>query len=209
MAESSRIVEYATAPVDIPWLRVALLLSLSGCVGGVDVFLVDGGPRDGAPRDTGPDGQPPGDACDGAVPGIYYRDEDGDGWGDQAQPREGCTTPEGHVAARELESIPKWDCDDMSGTTFPGGTETCDDNNEDEDCDDEVDEATQFRCYVDRDGDTVAAEDAEFDEYACNDLSGLAECLPSNDGTFLAPSGWLVDCDDNDANRSPLRGNCD
>jgi hypothetical protein len=86
------------------------------------------------------------------------------------------------------------DCDDDDGGAFPGGTEVCDTNDVDEDCDGTVD---------DDDTDVSAAsttpwyEDADDDGFGDASVS-VTRCDP--------PSGYLGnddDCDDSDASISP------
>ncbi|MCB9599482.1 MAG: hypothetical protein H6720_03845 [Sandaracinus sp.] len=71
------------------------------------------------------------DDCDGNVDelegNVFYRDADGDGWGDatDAVERDDCEAPDGYVGR-------VGDCDDTASTTHPGATETC--NGVDDDC---------------------------------------------------------------------------
>ncbi len=68
--------------------------------------------------------------CDGLVDedvtNTYYRDSDGDGYGDSSTTTEACTVPSGYVTNSQ-------DCDDSLDTAKPGGTEVC--NGRDDDCD--------------------------------------------------------------------------
>ena len=81
------------------------------------------------------------DDCDGAVDEeaslTFYRDADGDGFGqsgDGAEPPvQACDQPEGFT-------LTPGDCDDGSPFAFPGGTERCAPPGVDEDCDGNVDE---------------------------------------------------------------------
>jgi len=97
--------------------------------------------------------------CDGTVDNAFdahpfYRDEDGDGYGDPNQVGWGCTAPEGYVADAS-------DCvDDPAGTSgiagsaiHPGATEQC--NGVDEDCNGVTDDgvASAPTWYLDTDGD--------------------------------------------------------
>jgi hypothetical protein len=79
------------------------------------------------------------DDCDGTVDDgagstTYYRDADGDTYGDAATTTTGCTTPSGYVTNAT-------DCDDADATAHPGGTETAYDG-VDNDCDGYQDEMT-------------------------------------------------------------------
>lgn len=66
--------------------------------------------------------------CDGqvdeGVKTIWYRDSDGDGFGDALNTQESCSAPAGYVASGT-------DCDDTEITIYPGALEICDgqDNN--------------------------------------------------------------------------------
>jgi hypothetical protein len=71
--------------------------------------------------------------CACPTPATFYRDADGDGYGDPGRPRGTCdgTTPSGYVAGAT-------DCNDASATVHPGATEVC--NGIDDDCDLSIDE---------------------------------------------------------------------
>ncbi len=113
------------------------------------------------------------DECGG---NTFYRDADGDGFGDPSDEQTGCFAPEGYVADSS-------DCDDTSAAIFPGAPETCDDI--DNDCDAEVDEGISTRWYLDADGDgfgrkrTSIVDCAQPEGYVadnsdCDDDEGLA-----------------------------------
>jgi hypothetical protein len=84
------------------------------------------------------------------------------------------------------ESTDATDCDDRANDVFPGGTETCDER--DEDCDGTVDEdASGVAWFADSDGDGHGDPAISVD--ACG-----------------APSGYVAsadDCDDTDASVNP------
>ncbi|MCY3001797.1 MAG: MopE-related protein [Planctomycetota bacterium] len=86
---------------------------------------------------TAPDGMVPGDTNGVAdlfavsICSTSYRDADGDGFGDLAQPSQACPVPAGY-------SVIAGDCDDTSPTRYPGAPELC--NGLDDDCDGQVDE---------------------------------------------------------------------
>jgi hypothetical protein len=65
-------------------------------------------------------------------PSTWYRDADGDGWGDATHTKEAIEKPDGYVAKAG-------DCDDADDAVHPGATEVCDDG-KDNDCDGNVDE---------------------------------------------------------------------
>ena len=75
------------------------------------------------------------DNCDGqideGVKTTYYRDADGDTYGNASDSTEACTAPDGYVENNT-------DCDDSNPNVNPGATEVR--NSIDDDCDGEVDE---------------------------------------------------------------------
>lgn len=75
----------------------------------------------------------------------YYKDYDGDGYGDDDEQVVDCTQPEHYT--------PKGgDCDEIDADTHPDRSELC--NNKDDDCDGEVDENLEETThYQDADGD--------------------------------------------------------
>ncbi len=110
---------------------------------------------------------------------IWYRDADGDGHGQPADPADpastktACEAPQGYAALGD-------DCDDLHKTVFPGADEVC--NGLDDDCDTQTDEdatdATTW--YRDADGDGFGVDDDTTD--ACEAPDG-----------YVAQTG---DCDD-------------
>lgn len=83
--------------------------------------------------------------CNGdSAPEIYYLDDDGDTFGDPNVTMEACAQPTGYVTNDN-------DCDDACMACGPGGTEACD--NRDNDCDMQIDEAGGVIYYTDSDGD--------------------------------------------------------
>jgi hypothetical protein len=88
------------------------------------------------------------DDCDGQVDEgvllIFYRDADGDGFGNLAVTTQACSAPTGYVNNYD-------DCDDTRNTVYPGATEVC--NNIDDDCDGQIDEGVLLTFYRDADGD--------------------------------------------------------
>lgn len=95
------------------------------------------------------------DDCDGKVDEAteYFRDDDGDGYGNPELPKLACTnlTTEGHVTNKR-------DCNDKNNAVNPGSAEICD--TLDNDCDTLIDEGFD----VDADGVTVCTGD-------CNDVN--------------------------------------
>ena len=100
----------------------------------------------------------------------WYADTDSDSFGDPAELLLSCTQPSAYVADDT-------DCDDTTGSTYPGAEESVADG-VDSDCD------GQELCYADKDSDSWGDE-----EVASSDLSCSAENLANQDG----------DCDDGDA----------
>lgn len=87
------------------------------------------------------------DNCDGTVDegcGVYYRDADGDGYGDQGSVVSADTPPPGYVEQST-------DCNDSDPAVHPGASETC--NGIDDNCDGTTDEGC-FTYYLDADGDS-------------------------------------------------------
>ena len=160
----------------------------SGAVLTCDVL--EGHSRVGGDCDDDDDRANPGatEACDGidndcngttdigAVDGrTFYRDSDGDGYGDVDTTTSGCEVPVGYVLNAD-------DCSDLSATVSPDGVETC--NGVDDDCDGIVDESFESSIwYRDADGDGRG-----------DPLDARLSCFP--------PSGYVVtsnDCNDSDS----------
>lgn len=78
---------------------------------------------------------------------MYYRDADGDGYGNPADLVNDCSGPAGYVADNT-------DCDDSNDTVNPGATEIC--NDMDDNCSgtvDDVDASRLVTYYMDADAD--------------------------------------------------------
>ena len=115
------------------------------------------------------------DDCDGdideGVATTYYRDEDGDGFGNPSRSRQDCAAPNGYtIVAR--------DCDDTNAEINPNAVETC--NGIDDDCDGTVDEGVM----------TTFFRDADIDGYG--DASNTIQACSSPNG-YVTSAG---DCDD-------------
>ncbi len=128
------------------------------------------------------------DDCDGDVDQdavdapTWYLDSDADTYGNPAISTVDCEQPAGWVADDT-------DCDDLHTPSHPGGTEVCDEH--DNDCDGTVDEddATDAPTwYEDEDGDLWGA-----------DATGTTQC-DAPDSTWVTRAG---DCDDEHAKASP------
>jgi len=98
----------------------------------------------------------------------YYRDADGDGYGDQDVEVWDCARPAGYVDSDvDNDGQPDWDCDDTNPAIHPGAAEVCDgvDNN----CDTQIDEG-----QADFDGD------------------GLCDSIDSDDDNDGMPDTWEI-----------------
>lgn len=122
------------------------------------------------------------DDCDGALDDglvfAWWRDLDGDGFGDAAAPLATCLPPAGYVANA-------LDCDDTNGAIHPSAVESC--NGVDDNCNGAVDEALLTTFFLDADGDGYGA-------------AGLALVACTQ------PTGYVLnslDCDDARSNAYP------
>ena len=120
------------------------------------------------------------DNCDGNIDEgcvTYYRDADGDTYGDPGDPTTATSQPAGYVAN-------SGDCDDTNGNVNPGATEIC--NGVDDNCDGNIDEGC-VTYYRDADGDTYGDP-------------GDPTTATSQPAGYVANSG---DCDDTNGNVNP------
>jgi gliding motility-associated-like protein len=110
-------------------------------------------------------------AIDEGVLITYYRDADGDGFGNPSILLDACTNPIGYVTDNT-------DCNDSNPAINTAATEVCDAL--DNDCDTDIDEGVQLTFYQDADGDLFG-----------NPAVSLQACT--------APAGYVADntdCDD-------------
>ncbi|MEC8425274.1 MAG: putative metal-binding motif-containing protein, partial [Myxococcota bacterium] len=118
------------------------------------------------------------DDCDGEIDedvlDVWFADGDGDGFGDAATSYDSCDPPPGYVADDT-------DCNDSAADAFPGGTEICDEL--DNDCDGAIDEDVTTTFYRDSDGDGWGASDVS-----------VEACAPA-----VGYSRLSGDCDDGEA----------
>ena len=110
---------------------------------------------------------------------TFYRDADGDGYGDATTQAQACTAPSGF-------SSDATDCDDLDSDNWPGNTEVCD--GADNDCDSDVDEGVTSSWYLDVDGDGYGTTSSEVE-----DCSAPSSAYSSVGG----------DCDDGDSAYNP------
>ena len=121
--------------------------------------------------------------CDGAIDdGItfltYYKDTDGDGYGDASQSQSSCSAVAGYVTTAG-------DCNDNNAAIKPGAVEVCD--GIDNDCDGQIDEGVKNTYYQDTDADGFG--NASVSVQACT-----------------VPAGYVsnsTDCNDNNAAVKP------
>lgn len=126
------------------------------------------------------------DDGDAAVfPGVFYRDLDGDGFGDPGDSIEQCGMPSGYL-------LGAGDCDDTDPTIHVGAEETCD--GVDQDCDRNADDGLALITY-----------------YVDQDSDGFGDSKVSVQTCAGAPTGYTTrrgDCDDADKGVGPLEA-CD
>ena len=166
-----------------------------------------------------------GDVDDAPIDGnVYYRDLDGDGWGDSDDTAEACDTPVGY-------SDSAGDCDDTRSDISPDATEIC--NGLDDDCNGDIDDAAvdAYTWYADTDGDgygvpdvTTASctqpsgysatdDDCDDADTAYNPGASEDDCTDPNDYNCDGATGYVdgdgdgwaacEECDDSDASISP------
>ena len=110
---------------------------------------------------------------------TYYRDADGDGYGNPNVSIQASTPPQGYVANNT-------DCDDTKASVHPGATEVC--NGIDDNCNGQIDEGVKLSFY----------RDADHDGYG-NASNSVQACA-------MAPPGYVsnnTDCDDTKASVHP------
>ncbi|MFY2562684.1 MopE-related protein [Corallococcus terminator] len=133
--------------------------------------------------------------CDAQVDegtlGTWYRDQDGDGYGNAAQSTQACAQPAGYAQSAG-------DCNDGNANIRPGATETCDsvDNN----CNGVADEGlTTQTWYRDVDGDGYGT--ASTTAQSCNQPSGyVSNASDCNDASSSVRPGASEVCDSVDNN---------
>jgi hypothetical protein len=118
---------------------------------------------------------------------TYYKDGDGDGYGNPSISTQASAAPTGYVSS-------KTDCNDAKSSVHPGATELC--NGIDDDCDGQIDEGfTRKTFYRDEDG----------DGYGTDANTVLACSAPEG---YVSVSGDCMDADP-DFNPGASEVNCD
>ncbi|MBZ4398365.1 MopE-related protein [Myxococcus sp. AS-1-15] len=131
-----------------------------------------------------------GGADEGLATQTWYRDADGDSYGNASVSTQNCRQPSGYVSNAS-------DCSDSNSGIRPGATETCDsvDNN----CNGSVDEGVTSTFYRDVDGDGYG--NASSSTQACSRPSGYAtNATDCNDGSAAIHPGATEVCDGVDNN---------
>lgn len=125
---------------------------------------------------------------------TFYRDADGDGFGNPAITTTACTEPVGFVANDA-------DCNDSNGAIHPAAAEVCD--TVDNDCDASIDEGVLLTFYADADGDGFGGNATTIE--ACSAPPGFSQFNNDcNDGNASVHPGAAEVCDgvDNNCNIS-------
>ncbi|MGQ9652049.1 MAG: MopE-related protein [Phycisphaerae bacterium] len=142
------------------------------------------------------------DDCDGQVDEeapTWYRDADGDGYGDAADSVQACDPPGGYVADNT-------DCDDGDNTTYPGAPERCD--GVDHNCDGHINQVQTWCRDADGDGYGDAADSQGACEQPAGYVADCGDCDDSNNAihpgaTDTPNNGIDEDCNGSDATTPP------
>ncbi|MFM7202976.1 MAG: MopE-related protein [Myxococcota bacterium] len=128
-------------------------------------------------------------SVDENVVSVYYKDADGDGFGDKSSSLSTCNPPSGYVSSST-------DCNDAEATIFPGAAESC--NGKDDNCNGTSDEGVKSTFYLDADND---GQGGSTSQQACSASSGYVsstgDCNDSDNKIFVGASE-LCDSKDND-----------
>ncbi|MFM7200107.1 MAG: putative metal-binding motif-containing protein, partial [Myxococcota bacterium] len=135
------------------------------------------------------------DDCNGIVDDgqsntRFFRDADGDGFGDANHSQKACVAPPGYVSVQG-------DCNDTNPNIYPGAVEVCD--NQDNDCDTQVDEGLLQTFYKDQDGDGYG--DPQQSQLACPTPTGYVsrggDCNDGNAQVYPSAPEQCNGLDDN------------
>ena len=134
---------------------------------------------------NGKDDDCDGETDEGGATGctIFYRDDDGDDYGDSGDTTCLC------AGSAPYDAVAGGDCDDGDGTVNPGAAESC--NNVDDNCNGQTDEAGAVGC-------TTYYKDLDDDGYG---VTGDIQCLCAESGLYRATVG--DDCNDGEGNINP------
>ncbi|MEC7985023.1 MAG: putative metal-binding motif-containing protein, partial [Myxococcota bacterium] len=130
---------------------------------------------------------------DDGVQEVFFRDLDGDGYGDLYDYIDACSLPSGFVDNAE-------DCDDLSVISHPGADEICDE--QDNDCDNDIDEDAidALIWYVDVDGDGYGDPSTNLQgiinpRASCSEIYGyVAEGTDCDDSRSMVHPGNSENC---------------
>ncbi|RAL20921.1 hypothetical protein DL240_14700 [Lujinxingia litoralis] len=138
------------------------------------------------------------DDCDGTVDegspdlGVWYRDEDGDGYGVEGVSTQACSPPQGYA------QVPG-DCDDTRADVHPGRREDCA-NSTNMNCKAEADETPDDWLHA-----RQAYRDGDGDGYSPSPNTTLAYCrtLPTGYSQALHTGAGNIDCNDANSGVNP------
>jgi hypothetical protein len=147
---------------------------------------------DAAETCDGTDDNCSGNENDASDAQTWYRDADGDTYGSTADVLVRCTQPGGYIARGG-------DCDDAAAIAHPGGAETCDNANLDEDCDGFADDLDPD----DANGKTTYYPDNDVDGYGYEDFTGISRRSCEGQPTSGTWSLNALDCEDGVATVHP------
>jgi len=133
------------------------------------------------------------DDCDNqideGVTTTFYRDVDGDSYGNSSATTQACSAPTGYVEDNT-------DCKDNNTSIYPGATEVC--NGVDDDCDGQTDEGVTTTFYQDSDSDGYG--NVSLSQQACSQPSGYVtsntDCNDNNDSIHSGANETCNSIDD-------------
>jgi hypothetical protein len=128
---------------------------------------------------------------DSVVYSDWFADDDGDGYGDDADSLNDCVPPSGYVAVGG-------DCDDATSTTWPGASEVCN-NDADDDCDGAAD-----NCVIPLDEADATVEGVEPNGYSTGCGVGWDIAVSDIDGDGIADLLLGNACHDDDTGEASI-----